>query len=115
MGSQYHLAVGGQDFNVDLLFYHHRLCCLVAIDLKMEEFSPAFIGHMGSYFGVLDDTLKHPHDGATLGLLLCKSRNRVLVENALRDAEKPLSVADFRRTNALPAPEEWQCLLEEPS
>jgi len=111
MGSQVHLEVGGQDFYVDLLFYHHRLRCLVAIDLKMEEFSPSFVGQLGFYLAVLDDTLKHPQDGPTIGLLLCKSRNRIVAEYALREMGKPLGVADYSFQNALPAPQEWEKLL----
>jgi len=111
MGSQVHLEVGGQDFYVDLLFYHHRLRCLVAIDLKMEEFSPSFVGQLGFYLAVLDDKLKHPQDGPTIGLLLCKGRNRVVAEYALRGVEKPLGIADYRFQNALPAPNEWEKLL----
>ena len=94
MGSQYHLEVGGQDFYVDLLFYHHQLRCLIAIDLKMDDFSPSFVGQLGFYCAVLDDKVKHAQDGPTIGLLLCKSRNRVVVEYALRDAVTPLGIAD---------------------
>ena len=86
---------------------------LVAIDLKMEEFSPSFTGQLGFYLAVLDDKIKHPQDGSTIGLLLCKSRNRVVVEYALRNAEKPLGVADYTHSNALPAPEEWEKLLSQ--
>ncbi len=113
MGSQYHLEAGGQDFYVDLLFYHHRLRCLVAIDLKMEEFSPSFVGQLGFYLAVLDDTIKHAQDGPTIGLLLCKSRNRVVVEYSLRGAQKPLGVADYTHSNALPEPEAWERLLSQ--
>lgn len=115
MGSQYHLEVGGQDFYLDLLFYHHKLRCLVAIDLKTEEFAPSFIGQIGFYAAVLDDKVKHPQDGPTIGLLLCKSRNRVVVEYALRDQTAPLAVADYRFGSALPAPEQWEQLLADES
>lgn len=111
MGSQYHLEVGGQDFYVDLLFFHHRLRCLVAIDLKMEDFSPAFVGQLGFYLAVLDDKVRHAQDGPTIGLLLCKSRNRVVVEYALRDAANPLGIADYSHADALPAPAQWEELL----
>lgn len=111
MGSQYHLEVGGQDFYVDLLFYHHQLRCLVAIDLKMDDFSPAFVGQLGFYCAVLDDKVRHAQDGPTVGLLLCKSRNRIVAEYALRDAGKPLGVADYTLAGALPAPADWEELL----
>ncbi|HEX8465544.1 MAG TPA: PDDEXK nuclease domain-containing protein [Abditibacterium sp.] len=111
MGSQHHLEVGGQDFYVDLLFYHHRLRCLVAIDLKIEDFAPSFVGQLGFYLAVLDDKVKHPQDGPTIGLLLCKNRNHIVVEYALSHSKQPMAVADYRFSNALPAPEEWEQLL----
>ena len=111
LGSQYQLEVGGQDFYVDLLFYHYRLRRLVAIELKTAEFSPSFVGQLSFYLAVLDDTLKHPQDGPTIGLLLCKNRNRVVVEYALQTAHQPLGVADYTLEAALPAPEVWEELL----
>ena len=111
MGSQYPLEVGGQDFYVDLLFYHHRLRCLVAIDLKMEKFSPSFVGQLGFYVAVLNNKLKHAQDRPTIGLLLCKSRNRVVVEYALNGSQQPMAVADYGVSPALPALEEWERLL----
>lgn len=113
IGSQYHLKVGGQDFYVDLLFYHHRLRCLVAIDLKMEDFSPSFVGQLGFYLAVLDDKVRHPQDAPTIGLLLCKNRNRVVVEYALQGSQQPMTVADYCHSNGLPAPEQWEQLLAE--
>ena len=111
MGSQYHLEVGGQDFYVDLLFYHHQLRCLLAIDLKMTDFSPSFVGQLGFYCAVLDDKVKHAQDGPTIGLLLRKSRNRVVVEYALRDAATPLGIADYTHSGELPTPAVLQQLL----
>ncbi len=111
MGSQYHLEVGGQDFYVDLLFYHHKLRCLVAIDLKIEDFAPSFVGQLGFYLAVLDDKVKHPQDGPTIGLLLCKNRNHIVVEYALSNNTQPMAVADYRFSNALPAPQQWEQLL----
>ncbi len=111
MGSQYHLEVGGQDFYVDLLFYHHRLRCLVAIDLKIEDFSPSFAGQLGFYLAVLDDKVKHAQDGPTIGLLLCKNRNHIVAQYALSSSNQPMAVADYRFSKALPAPEQWEQLL----
>ena len=111
MGSQYHLEVGGQDFYVDLLFYHHKLRCLVAIDLKIEDFVPSFVGQLGFYLAVLDDKVKHVQDGPTIGLLLCKNRNHIVVEYALSNSNQPMAVADYRFSNALPAPQQWEQLL----
>ena len=111
MGSQYHLEVGGQDFYVDLLFYHHKLRCLVAVDLKIEDFAPSFVGQLGFYLAVLDDKVKHPQDSPTIGLLLCKNRNHIVAQYALSSSNQPMAVADYRFAGALPAPEQWEQLL----
>lgn len=75
VGSQYHLEVGGQDFYIDLLFYHLRLRCYVVIDLKMSGFQPEFSGKMNFYLSVVDDLLRHPDDQPSIGMILCKSKN----------------------------------------
>jgi predicted nuclease of restriction endonuclease-like (RecB) superfamily len=121
MGNQYHLEVGGQDFYVDLLFYHHRLRCLVALDLKMDDFRPEYAGKMNFYLSALDDLVRHPQDAPSLGLVLCKGKNRTIAEYALRDVYKPIGVAEYRLTqtlpaalqNALPAPGALERLIEE--
>ena len=102
VGSQYHLEVGGQDYYLDLLFYHLRLRCFVVIELKIEDFKPEFAGKMNFYLAAVDDQLRHPNDQPTIGIILCKGRNEVIVEYALRDAGKPMSVAQFRLSPALP-------------
>ncbi len=102
MGSQYHLEVGGQDFYVDLLFYHHRLRCLVAIDLKMDDFKPEYAGKMNFYLSALDDLVRHEEDAPSVGLVLCKGKNRTIAEYALRDMAKPIGVAEYRLTHTLP-------------
>jgi predicted nuclease of restriction endonuclease-like (RecB) superfamily len=102
MGSQYPLEVAGKDFYLDLLFYHHRLRCLVAIDLKMREFEPEFAGKMNFYLAALDDLVRHPEDQPSIGIILCKSRNKTLVEYSLRDLNKPIGVAEHRLTKQLP-------------
>lgn len=103
VGSQYHLEVGGQDYYLDLLFYHLRLRCFVVIDLKVEAFKPEFAGKMNFYLSAVDDRLRHPADGPSIGLILCKERNRVVVEYALRDTSKPMGVAAYTlRHDALP-------------
>lgn len=95
VGSQYHLEVGGQDYYLDLLFYHLRLRCFVVIELKIEEFKPEFAGKMNFYLSAVDDQLKHKDDQPTIGIILCKGRNEVIVEYALRDSSKPMGVAQF--------------------
>lgn len=108
VGSQYHLEVGGQDFYLDLLFYHLRLRCYVVFDLKIEEFKPEFAGKMNFYLSAVDDQLRHPDDQSSIGIILCKSRNELIVEYALRDTTKPMGVSQYRLATALPAQLEGQ-------
>lgn len=102
VGSQYHLDVGGQDFYLDLLFYHLRLRCFVVFDLKIEEFKPEFAGKMNFYLSAVDDQLRHADDQPSIGIILCKSRNELIVEYALRDTAKPMGVSQYRLATALP-------------
>jgi predicted nuclease of restriction endonuclease-like (RecB) superfamily len=102
VGSQYHLEVGGQDFYLDLLFYHLRLRCFVVLDLKMTEFLPEYAGKMNFYLSAVDDLLRHPSDAPSVGLILCKSQNRIIAEYALRDTAKPIGVSAYQLTEALP-------------
>ncbi len=121
MGSQYHLEVGGRDFYIDLLFYHHRLRCLVAIDLKMQDFEPEFAGKMNFYLSALDDLVRHPHDAPSVGIVLCRGKERTIAEYSLRDMSKPMGVADYRLTthlpdelqNALPSPADFERILQD--
>jgi predicted nuclease of restriction endonuclease-like (RecB) superfamily len=103
VGSQYHLEVAGQDYYLDLLFYHLRLRCFVVIELKIEDFKPEFAGKMNFYLSAVDDQLRHKDDKATIGIILCKGRNEIIVEYALRDSSKPMGVAQYRLSPALPA------------
>lgn len=97
VGRQVRLEVGGEDFSLDLLFYHLRLRCFVVVDLKMKPFEPEFAGKMNFYLSAVDDQLRHPADGPTIGLLLCKdSRNKLKIEYALRDVKKPIGVAEWQ-------------------
>jgi len=102
VGSQYPLEVGGQDYYLDLLFYHLRLRCFVVIELKVEGFKPEFAGKMNFYLSAVDDQLRHPDDKASIGIILCKGRNEIIVEYALRDSSKPMGVAQYRLSPALP-------------
>jgi predicted nuclease of restriction endonuclease-like (RecB) superfamily len=105
IGSQHHLEVGGQDWYVDLLFYHRRLRCLVAVDLKIGAFQPEHAGKMNFYLAALDDQDSEPGDNPSIGLILCRERNRVVVEYALRGVSSPIGVAEYRLllADALPA------------
>jgi predicted nuclease of restriction endonuclease-like (RecB) superfamily len=102
VGSQYRMEVAGQDYYLDLLFYHLRLRCCVVFELKMEGFKPEFAGKMNFYLSVVDHQLRHPSDQPSIGIILCKGRNEVIVEYALRDMSKPMGVAEYRFSKALP-------------
>jgi len=104
VGRQAHLEVGGEDFYIDLLFYHLRLRCFVVIDLKVKEFVPEFAGKMNFYLSAVDELLRHPDDKPSIGLILCKSRNKVVAEYALRDIRKPVGISGYvtRLTESLP-------------
>ena len=92
IGSQHHLEIGGQDWYVDLLFYHRRLRCLIAVDLKIGAFQPEHAGKMNFYLAALDEAERQPGDGPSIGLILCRDRNRVVVEYALRNVSAPIGV-----------------------
>ena len=102
IGRQHRLDVGGKEYRIDLLFYHLRLRSLVAIDLKMEEFKPGDAGQMSFYLSALDDLVKHPLDLPSIGLILCKSKDRTTVEYSLRDTARPIGVSAYRLTTSLP-------------
>jgi len=105
VGQQVHLEVGGEDFYIDLLFYHLRLRCFVVIDLKARPFKPEYAGKMNFYLSAVDDLLRHPDDKPSIGLILCKTRNKIVAEYALRDLAKPVGVAHYvtRLVEKLPA------------
>lgn len=102
VGSQVPLEVGGEDFRIDLLFYHLKLRAYIVIDLKMTPFKPEYAGKMNFYLSAVDDLLRHPDDQPTIGLILCKAKNRLVAEYAIRDIAKPLGVAEFRYLEQLP-------------
>jgi predicted nuclease of restriction endonuclease-like (RecB) superfamily len=95
VGRQVPLEVGDQDFQIDLLFYHLKLRCYVVIELKAVPFEPAFVGQLNLYLSAADDLLRHPDDKPTIGLLLCRSKDKIVVEYALRDLKKPIGVAGW--------------------
>lgn len=102
VGQQYHLEVGGQDFFIDLLFYHLKLRCFVVIELKSVDFQPEFAGKINFYLSAVDDLLRHPDDKPSIGIILCKSKNKVVAEYSLRDTNKPIGVSSYQLTAALP-------------
>jgi predicted nuclease of restriction endonuclease-like (RecB) superfamily len=109
VGRQVHLEVGGDDFFIDLLFYHLKLRCYVVIELKAEKFKPEQLGQLGFYLTAVDAQVKAEHDNPTIGLLLCKSKNKVVAEYALRDKSQPIGVAEYQLIESLP--EELQTSL----
>lgn len=102
VGSQVHLEVGGKDFYLDLLFYHLHLRCYVVIDLKVEEFKPEFAGKMNFYLEAVDGLVRHPDDNPSIGLILCKEKNKIIVEFALKNSRHPVGVAEYKLTSRLP-------------
>ena len=103
VGRQVHLEVGGDDFFIDLLFYHLKLRCYVVIELKAEKFKPEHLGQLGFYLTAVDRQVKSEHDGPTIGLLLCKSQNKVVAEYALGDKTQPMGIAEYKLIESLPA------------
>lgn len=103
IGRQYPLHVGEKTYALDLLFYHIRLRCFVAIDLKMEESAPEHAGKMNFYLSAVDDLLRTETDHPSIGVILCKTKNRIEVEYALRDLNKPIGVSQWILTQNLPA------------
>ena len=104
VGRQVPLDVGGDDFFIDLLFYHLKLRCYVVIELKASKFKPEHLGQLGFYLTAIDAEIKNEQDNPTIGLLLCKSKNKVVAEYALRDNTQPLGVAEYKLLKDLPEP-----------
>ena len=96
VGRQVHLEVAGRDFYLDLLFYHLRLRCFVVVELKAVPFEPEFTGKLNFHLSAVDDLLRHDTDAPTIGLLLCKGKDRLLVEYALRNISTPMGVAEWQ-------------------
>lgn len=95
VGSQYHLEVGGEDFYIDLLFYHQKLRAYVVIELKARDFQIGDVGQVLGYVGAIDATLRHPQDAPTIGLILCKGKNGAIAEYVMRSVTAPLGIADY--------------------
>lgn len=102
VGSNYHLVVGDEDYYIDLLFYHLQLRCFVVIELKRGAFKPEYAGKMNFYLTAVDRQVKHPSDNPTIGLILCKMKNKITAEYALADIRKPVGIATYQLTTNLP-------------
>jgi len=102
VGRQVLLTVGGDEFFLDLLFYHLKLRCYVVIEIKAGKFKPEHTGQLGFYLTAVDEQVKAPDDAPTIGLLLCKNKNQVVAEYALRNTTSPMGVAEYQLIEALP-------------
>jgi hypothetical protein len=122
VGRQFHLQISGKDYYVDLLFYHYKLKCFVAVELKAREFEPRDVGQINFYLSAIDDLLRSPGDEPTIGLLLCKTKDNFTAEYALRNINKPIGVAEYETEimkvlpkelkSSLPTIEELEAELE---
>jgi len=104
VGRQYRIEVAGEEFLIDLLFYHIRLRCYVVVELKAHEFKPEHVGQLNFYLSALDAQIKASDDKPTIGLLLCRTQNRLVAEYALSGIDKPIGVAEYQLVRALPEP-----------
>ena len=102
VGQQYNLEIGDKDYFIDLLFYHIKLKCYVVIELKNTKFIPEYAGKINFYLSAVDSLLKNEEDKPTIGLLLCRDKNNIEAEFALRDINKPIGISEFQLTEILP-------------
>ena len=102
VGQQYHLQIGENDYYIDLLFYHTRLKCYVVIELKNTKFTPEFAGKLNFYLSAVDSLVKQPDDKPTIGILICKDKNNLEAEFALRDINKPIGISELKLIESLP-------------
>jgi len=101
-GSQYRLEVGGEEYFIDILLYHRHLKCLVAVELKTGKFLPEYVGKMQFYLAVLDDKVKTKEENPSIGIILCRDKNRTIVEYALRESKKPIGIAAYKVVSSVP-------------
>ncbi|MCL2048928.1 MAG: PDDEXK nuclease domain-containing protein [Defluviitaleaceae bacterium] len=102
VGNQYHLEISKKDYYIDLLFYNLKLRCFVVIEIKNVEFKAEYAGKMNFYLSAVDDILKREHDNPTIGILLCKERDKMTAEYALRDINKPIGVSEYKLSDFVP-------------
>lgn len=111
MGNQYYRVVGNRDLYIDLLLFHRRLRSLVAIELKIGEFEAEYAGKMQLYLTVLDEQVKLPDDNPSIGIIICKSKDKTYMEYALEQTNAPIGVATYQLRNTLP--EDMNAMLPE--
>jgi len=102
VGNQYHIEVSNKDYYLDILFYNTRLRCYVVIELKNTEFKPEYAGKLNFYLSAVDDILKHEFDNPSIGIMLCKSRDKLTAEYALKDINKPIGVSEYKLSDFIP-------------
>jgi len=102
MGRQYQVNVNGDTYYLDILLYHTKPRCHVVVELKMKDFQPEFAGKLNFYLNAVDAQMRHPSDNPSIGILLCKTPNKVVVEYSLKDVTAPLGVAEYHLTHAVP-------------
>lgn len=121
VGSQYRLEINGKEYFIDILLYHRHLRCLVALELKIGEFQPEFVGKMNFYLSALDDRVRLKEESPSIGIILCKGKDRTIVEYSLRDTHKPIGISAYKTVTKLPVklkgqlpdPAKMRKLLEE--
>ena len=109
VGNQYKITLSDKEYFIDLLLYHRQLQCLIAIELKIGEFLPEYKGKMEFYLSILNDTIKLPHENEAIGIIICKSKDRTIVEYSLKSSTMPIGVATYNTSTVLP--KEYQNLL----
>jgi predicted nuclease of restriction endonuclease-like (RecB) superfamily len=102
IGKQFPIQVGQRDFYLDLLFYHTRLHCYVIVELKIGDFEPEHLGKLNFYINAIDQQQRQHHDAPTIGILLCKNKDKVVAEYALNGLQNPISVSEYQLTESLP-------------
>lgn len=102
LGRQYRIEISDSDYYLDMLFYHVELRCYVVIELKSGKFKPEFAGKLNFYLSAVDSQIRKQGDNPTIGILLCKSKDKIEVEYALRDINKPMGISEYRLTDAIP-------------
>ena len=112
VGSQYKLIVGNKDYYIDLLFYHLKLKSYIVVELKATEFKPEYIGKMNFYLSAVDDLVKDDNDNPTIGLILCKNKNKFIAQYSLKDINKPIGISSFKIKEYLPTEEDLNMYID---
>ena len=102
VGNQYKLEVGNKEYFIDLLFYHTKLHCYIVVELKNTEFKPEYVGKVNFYLSAVDDLIKDKQDNPSIGIILCREKDKISVEYALKDINKPIGVALMKISKYLP-------------